>query len=438
MAGASTSSSQVSVAHNHAATAMHRGRDNFTPYRELGSGVITMFGNFITYVAIPYQIKQLTGSYFMVGLVGVVELVPMILCGLYGGAIADAMDRRRVIILAELGMTVFSLGLVFNSLMPHPAVWPLFLIAGGVAALDGLQRPSLNALIPRVVPRDKIPAANALQGMRWQIGAIAGPAIGGVLVTQVGLAPAYALDLLTFVVSLSLLIALRPVDIPANASRVDIASIVEGVRYAFSRQELVGTYVVDIAAMLLAMPVTLFPFFADELRAPWALGLLYAAGSVGALLMTLFSGWVKHVHRHGLAVLLAAIVWGLAIAAFGLTTNVAVALLFLMVAGAADMLSGLFRQTIWNQTIPDNYRGRLAGIELLSFSIGPTLGQVRAGGAATVFGLRAAIAGGGLACAGVVAVLGAVLPRFTRYDERIGPRREDSVVPPLHAPAEST
>lgn len=384
----------------------------------LSSGVITMFGNFVTYVAIPYQIKKLTGSYIDVGLVGLAEFVPMIICGLYGGAIADSMDRRRVLVLTEAAMTVLSVGLLANSLLAHPLVWPLFVIAAGAAAFDGIQRPSLNALVPRVVERDQIPAANALQGIRWQIGAIAGPALGGVLVTEVGFAPAYGIDLLTFVISVSLLFALRPTGAPEGVEKPNVAAIKEGLRYAFSRQELIGTYLVDIFAMMLAMPTTLFPFFADSLHAPWSLGMLYAAGSAGALLMTLCSGWAKHVHRHGLAVLIAAITWGLAILAFGLTTNVAAALVCLMVAGAADMLSGLFRQTIWNQSIPDNFRGRLAGIELLSFSIGPLLGQVRAGGMATVMGLRGAIAGGGLACAGVVGVLGGVLPRFVRYDAR--------------------
>jgi MFS family permease len=323
----------------------------------MSSGIITMFGSFITIVAIPYQIKQVTGSYLAVGVVGVVEVVAVVASGLWGGALADAVDRRRVIVYCEMGMAVFSAALLANGLLPDPALWPLYVGAGGIAALDGLQRPSLNALIPRLMERDEIPAANAIQGMRWQIGSIAGPALGGLLVTQVGLPVAYAVDAATFAISIVLLIRLKPAPAPKGAERPSIAGIVRGGRYAFSRPELLGTYFVDIAAMFLAMPVALFPFVADGLHASWSLGLLYAATSVGALLVSLTSAWVAHVHRHGLAVLIAAGVWGLAIAGFGLSGNVALALVLLVVAGGADMVSGLFRQTIWNQTIPDSRAG---------------------------------------------------------------------------------
>jgi MFS family permease len=408
---------------------LRRARIDVTPLRErdfrlvISSGVITMLGSFITLVAIPYQIKVLTGSYLAVGVVGFVEFVAIVVCGLWGGLLADSMDRRRIIVFAEAGMALLAAGLFVNALSPRPAVWPLYLIAGGMAALDSLQRPSLNALIPRLVSREKIPAAIALQSMRWQVGSIAGPAVGGLLVTQVGIAPAYAVDLASFIISLALLMALRPVPVHDGGSRMRLRGLREGFRYAFARRELVGTYAVDIAAMLLAIPVTLFPFVIDRFQAPWALGLLYAAPAIGALLVSLTSGWVAHVHRHGMAVLLAAGAWGLAIAAFGVAPDPITAVALLIVAGAADMISGLFRQTIWNQTIPDHLRGRLAGIELLSFSIGPTLGQVRAGGMATLIGLRGAIVSGGLACVGAVVLLGAVIPAMRGYDERTTPHR---------------
>jgi MFS family permease len=183
----------------------------------------------------------------------------------------------------------------------------------------------------------------------------------------------------------------------------------------------VGTYLVDIAAMFLAMPMALFPFVADALHARWALGLLYAAIPLGAMLVSVTSGWASRVHRHGLAVLIAAGVWGLAVAGFGVAPNIYAALALLVVAGSADMVSGLFRSTIWNQTIPDHLRGRLAGIELLSFSIGPTAGQLRAGVMAGAVGLRGAIVAGGLLCTGAVAVCTALMPGFRTYDERTGP-----------------
>ncbi|WP_433073519.1 MFS transporter [Dactylosporangium sp. CA-052675] len=390
----------------------------------MASGAITMFGSFIAVVAVPFQLKQLTGSYVAVGAVGVVELVPMVLSGLWGGAIADAADRRKVVLICEFAMALCTAALLVNAMMPHPAVWPLYVVAGSVAALDGLQRPSLDAMTPRLVPRDEQTAANAISSVRWQIGAVGGPAVGGVLVALAGVRLAYAVDVLTFLVSIGLLWALRPVPPSAEAERPSLRGIARGARYAWSRPELLGTYFVDIAAMFLAMPVALYPFVADELHARWALGLLYACIPIGAMLVSLTSGWASRVHRHGLMVLIAAGVWGLAIAGFGLAPNIGIAIALLIVAGGADMVSGLFRSTIWNQTIPDHLRGRLAGIELLSYSIGPTAGQLRAGLMAGAVGLRGAIAAGGLLCTGAVALCTVLMPGFTRYDERTSPHAQ--------------
>ncbi|GAA3287151.1 MFS transporter [Dactylosporangium vinaceum] len=390
----------------------------------MASGLITMFGSFITIVAVPYQIKQLTGSYVAVGAVGVVELVAIVGSGLWGGAIADAVDRRRVVLWCEAAMAVCTGGLLVNAVLPHPVVWPLYVVAGLVATLDGLQRPSLDAMLPRLVPRDEQTAANAMQGIRYQIGAIAGPAVGGVLVTVAGVPAAYGVDVLTFIASVAFLFLLRPIPPAVEAERPSLAGIGRGARYAWSRPELLGTYFVDIAAMFLAMPMALYPFVADALHAQWALGLLYGAMPFGAMLISLTSGWASRVHRHGLAVLVAAGLWGLAIAGFGAAPNIATALVFLVLAGAADMVSGLFRSTIWNQTIPDHLRGRLAGISLLSYSIGPTAGQMRSGVMAAMVGLRPAIVAGGLLCTGAVAACTALMPGFTRYDERTSPHAD--------------
>lgn len=384
----------------------------------LASGAVTMFGTFITYVALPVQIKQLTGSTLAVGLIGACELVPLVVCGLYGGALADWLDRRRMILACEAGMGVLAACLLANSLLPHPMVWPLYVLAGLLAGLDGLQRPSLDALLPRIVVHEEMAAAVALGAMRWNFSAIAGPALGGVLIATAGLPWGYTVDVATYLVSLALLARMRAAPPPENAERPSLTGIVAGLRYARGRQALVGTYVVDLAAMLLAMPTALLPFVADELRAPSSLGLLYAAGSVGSLLATLTSGWTARVHRHGLAVASAAAAWGLAIAGFGLARQVWLAFAFLAVAGAADMVSGIFRTTIWNQTIPDELRGRLAGVELLSYSVGPSLGQVRAGGVAALAGVRGSIVSGGLLCVAAVGALAARLPGFVRYDDR--------------------
>ncbi|AHI01828.1 MFS transporter [Kutzneria viridogrisea] len=406
---------------------LRRFRVDLTPLRTSrdfrllwSSGAISMFGTFLTYVAVPLQVKEISGSYLAVGALGAVELVPLVVCGLYGGALADAVDRRKMVLGAEIALGVLSLLLLLNSLLPAPQLWPLYVIVGLTAAVDGLQRPSLDALLPRTVPRDQLTAAISLGSLRYNFGAIAGPALGGLIAATVGVRVSYAIDVLTFLAAIFLLYKLKAVPPPSNADKPSLRGIVEGVRYAGSRPDLLGTYLVDMAAMFFAMPNAVFPFLADELGAPWALGLMYAVSSVGALAVTLTSGWTAQVHRHGLMVALSAGVWGLAMAAAGVTGNVWLVLVALAVAGGADCVSGLFRATMWNQTIPDRLRGRMAGIELLSYSVGPQLGQVRAGGMATLIGVRPSIWSGGLACVGAVGLLCAALPAFVRYDSRRG------------------
>jgi MFS family permease len=363
----------------------------------------------------------LTGSYIAVGLIAAVELVPMVIFGLYGGALADFVDRKRLVWLTEAGRTILTLALLVNALMPQPRVWVIYVIAALFAAVDALQRPSMQALIPRIVRHDQLPAASALSSVRWQVGAIIGPAIGGLIIAGGGVASAYAVDAVTFLVSLVLLSRLRPIPARPDAERPSLAGIVEGIRYAASRQDLMGTYIVDIVAMLFAFPSALYPFWADQVGGPSTLGLFYSAGTVGALLATLTSGWVSRYRYHGRAIIIAAFVWGVGIALAGAVDNLAWVLFFLAVAGGADMISGLMRTTMWNQTIPDELRGRLAGIEMLSYLLGPLGGQMRAGFMASWFGLRAAIVGGGLLCmAGVVGVA-ALFPKFRDYDVETNP-----------------
>ena len=382
-------------------------------------GGVSFLGAMVTYVAIPFQVYALTGSSLAVGLIGAAELLPLLFFGLYGGALADALDRRMLVLVSEIGFAVTSTGLLVNALLPHPHVWPVFVCAAAAASLDGVQRPSLDALIPRIVRHDQLAAASALTTLRLTVGTIAGPAIGGLLVATSGAASAYAVDLVTYVGSLVALTMMRAVPPAIGAEKPSVGGVLEGLRYAMSRQELLGTYVVDIAAMFFAMPMALFPAMAkDVFGQPWALGLLYTAGSVGSFLATLTSGWVAHVHRHGRAVAVAAACWGLAIAGFGLARNVWVAVALAAVAGAADMVSGLFRSTIWNQTIPDELRGRLAGIELLSYSIGPLSGNARAGAVAGVWSVRGSVVSGGICCFVSVLALAASLPRFMSYDAR--------------------
>ena len=391
-------------------------------YRELrllfSSGMITRLGSAMTMVAMPFQMKVLTNSYVAVGLMGVVQLVPLIIFGLYGGVLADSVDRKKMILIAEASSLLMTLILFTNALLPHPHVILLYFVGAAFAALNGLSGPSLGAILPRIVSRDDMAAANALMGLRWQFGAILGPSIGGVIVSTAGVATGYALDVVSYVLSLIFMLMLRPVPPGEKSVAPSLKSLVDGLQYAVSRKDLLGTYLVDLSAMFFAMPVSLFPFWADSLHARWALGLFYSAGTVGAMLTTLTSGWMKHYPHHGRAVMLAAIAWGACISLAGCFNSLALVLFFLMLAGASDEVSALFRSLIWNQSIPDEYRGRLGGIELLSYSVGPLGGQMRAGSMAAWTNLRTSVVSGGLLCIGFVVLAASTLPKFRKYDAR--------------------
>ena len=391
----------------------------YPDFRRLWSaGLVSYFGSMITYVALPFQIKELTNSYIAVGLMGAVELIPLIVFGLYGGVLADKVDRRKMILYTEIALALMTFSLFINSQMANPSLIWIYLVAGTFAALDGLQRPSADAILPRLVGHEDLPAASALMSLRWQTGVITGPALAGILLATSGTGTAYLVDVATFLISILFILRVKSVKPIEKNLAPTISAMREGIKYATSRKDLLGTYLVDIAAMFFAMPNALFPFWADQLNATWALGLFYAAGTVGSLIVTLTSGWVKNYHFHGRAVFLAALGWGAAITLAGISNSLILILFFLALAGAADMASGIFRSAIWNQSIPDELRGRLAGIELLSYSVGPLGGQMRAGTFAAVTNLKTSVISGGLLCIGFVSIATAALPKFRKYDVR--------------------
>ena len=396
-------------------TPLRRHRD----FRLLFAGrLVSFFGNMISSVAFPFQVYQLTHSVFLVGLLELVGFGSILAFAFIGGALADAMDRKLMVLGTEAALMLFSLILIANAALPHPQVWVLFIVIFGWGGLDALQRPSLDAMLPRLVDRSELTAAANLGSLRGTLGQIAGPALGGVLIATFGLPLTYGVDVATCAVGLACLYAMRAVPPPADAERPSVRRVLEGVRYARSRPELIGTYAVDIIAMFFGMPIALFPAIASGLGGPGVLGFMYAAPAVGALLFSATSGWTSRIHRHGMGVIVAAVLWGLAIVAFGLVPGLAAALVFLGLAGAADMMSGVFRQTIWNQTIPDSLRGRLASIEMLSYTSGPALGNFEAGVVASLFSVRVSIVSGGVLCV-VGCVLAAVaLPAFRAYDAR--------------------
>jgi MFS family permease len=404
---------------------------DFTPlrasrdFRLLYAGqAVTLFGSMMTFVVLPWQMYKLTGSPLAVGMLGVAEFVPIFVMAFVGGALADAVDRRLMVRLTEALLALGTVVLIANSLLERPRAWVLFVCAALFAALNGLQRPSLEALIPRVVAAEMLPAALALRTLSATVGMIGGPALGGLLVETAGPVATYTIDLVSFLGSLVALWLMRAVPPPPDADRPSLRSVAEGLRYAWGRKELLGTYLIDINAMFFGMPMALFPAVAERMGGGSSIGLLYAAPAAGAFLATLTSGWTKRINRHGAAVALAAAVWGAAIVGFGFCASLWPALVCLALAGGADMVSGLFRSIIWNQTIPDHLRGRLAGIEMVSYTTGPLLGNAESGIVAYHFGVRASVVSGGVLCMAGTAVLSLLLPAFIRYDGRAGLARK--------------
>jgi MFS family permease len=367
----------------------------------------------VTTVALPYQIYTLTHSSLAVGFLGAAELVPAIILALLGGGLADAHDRRRLVQLTEAALGLCAVLLALNAYFGW-GIWPLYVLAAAMTGLDAMQRPALDSTIPRLVERDEIPTASGLSSLRSTLLMIVGPSLGGIIIAAYGLQITYAFDAVTFGVSLLLLTRLRAVP-PTAAEPVDLRRIGEGLRYALGRRDLLGTYLVDWVAMVFGMPNALFPALAATYGGATVLGMFYAAPAVGAAIASATSGWSKKITYHGRAIIFAALIWGVAIAAVGFTHTLFAALAFLAIAGGADLISGIFRQTIWSQSVPDRLRGRVAGIEYISYATGPAVGNVEAGAVATAFSPRISIVSGGVLCVLAVTAVAFALPALWRY-----------------------
>jgi MFS family permease len=388
-----------------------------------GSRTVALTGSSATEVALLVQAKQLTNSPLVVGTLGLAELVPVLLFGLYGGVLADRLDRKVLMRWCEPGLAACAGLLLLNATRPHPLLWPLYLVAALMTALFALQRPSFDAAIPRLVRADQQTAAAALMSMSMNMTVLAGSSLGGVLAITPGAWSVYTLDAAGFVASFAFLSRLPALPQLAGAGAghrpAAVRQLLAGLRYAASRKDLLGSYLVDLAAMIFAYPNALLPFMAVALRAPWSAGLMFAAPSAGAVIVSVTSGWMGRIRRHGVAIAISAACWGLALAAFGLSPDIGLGLVLLAIAGGADESSAIFRSTLWNQTIPDDVRGRMAGIELLSYAAGPPAGQLRSGAVAAVAGPRFSMVSGGLACVVGVTAACAAFPAFRHY--RAGP-----------------
>ncbi len=394
-------------------------------YRLLFFGqLISFFGTMMSFVAIQWQMFELTNSSEMVGYIALAEFFPMFILAFVGGAIADSFDKRKILRLTEIGQTFVTLLLLGNSFLWKPRISLIFAAAGLHAAFAALQRPAFESFIQKVVPANLMSAVMALNSMRWSIGAIISPAIAGVITTTLGVSIAYGIDLFSFAASLIAVFMLSYVPSPANAQKPSLKGVIEAWRYALRRKDLLGTYLIDIAAMFFAFPQALYPLLATVYGRPY-LGFFPMAIAAGALVASLTSGWTGKVHRHGMMIVLVAIGWGIAIVFFGYSTHIWIALGFLAIAGFFDMLSGIFRGAIWNQTIPNFLRGRLASIEMISYLTGPYLGSAKMGIVAERFGYQAAIVSGGFLCIAAIVITALFLPAFWRYDGRDGIKRRE-------------
>src|SRR5215210_6621726 len=392
-------------------------------FRRLFGGVAaTMLGQQMTLVAVPYQVYALTGSSFLVGVTSIVALVPLILFGLLGGAIADAMDRRRLMLITSAGAAGSSALLAAQALLPGggnlAVLWVLTACVSGFAAVN---QPTRSAVIPAIVGAELVPAANALSMTVRQIGVIVGPLLAGLLIGAGSLFLTYVVDALGFLVALLLLRGLPPLPPGREAGPLRLGSAVRGVGAGFTflrtQPVLLMTFVVDIIAMLFAWPQAVFPELAATRFAESSngLGWLFAGISIGALLMGLTSGWVSRVDRQGAVVLGAIVVWGLAIIGFGFAPTLWLAVLCLAVAGAGDMVSAVLRTSMLQLAAPEEMRGRMQGVFLVVVAGGPRLGDLRAGAMASAFGVSFAMVSGGVVVVVAMIVVALLVPSFRRF-----------------------
>jgi MFS family permease len=383
----------------------------------LGGQLVSLMGNQLTAVAIPYQVYRLTHSSLDVGLVSLAQLIPLLICSLYGGTVIDAVDRRKLLIRVEVVMALCSAGLAINTDL-GARLWPLFVLPAIASGLTGFDNPTRNAIVPRMVSAEHISTAAAMVQVLNQVGVIVGPALGGLLLAGAGADFVYWFDAASFLAAITAAYVISPQPAAANATRPGLRAMAEGFRYIRGRPGIQGAYLIDINAMVFGMPRALFPAMAIGVFHGGAatLGFLYAAPGAGALAGALATGWVTRIRRQGLAVIVAVMVWGAAIVAFGLTSILPLALLFLAIAGWADVISAVLRNTIIQLSVPDRLRGRLAAIQIGVVQGGPRLGDLEAGAVGNAFGNEFSVISGGLACIAGAMALAGVLPGFRKVE----------------------
>lgn len=377
---------------------------------------ISFIGTMITSVALPYQIYHITQSTLMVGLLSLVQLIPLLFTALLGGVFADRYNRKLLLIVSELLLAVSCAFLALNSYLDNPSILVIFVLACVMSAITGLHRPAFDSIIQQIVKPEDYKSVGALGSFKFSFCLIIGPAMAGVIIAHWGIVITYLIDFMTFFISIINILCMRTIPKPIVQEHASIlSSLKQGISYALSRQELMGSYYVDFIAMVFAMPNALLPAIAQSLGGVKTLGLLYAAPAVGALIISFVSGWTAKIKHDGRAIAIAAALWGISIIGFGLSNSLWLALFFLGLSGAFDAISGIFRSTLWNHTIPTELRGRLAGIEMISYLSGPKLGDTRAGLIASGFGIGTALISGGILCVVGVAICCFCMPKFWNY-----------------------
>jgi MFS family permease len=388
-------------------------------FRWLWTGqAISGIGNQLTRLALPYQVYHRTGSTLAIAGLTLFQLVPILVFSLGAGSIADAVDRRRLLRITQLGLMSTSLVLAILALQPAVPLPVLFAVAFVASAFGSMDQPARSSSVPRLVARERLPAAIALNQLNFQIASVLGPTIAGILIATIGLAGAYFVDVLSFSASFLALFRISPLPPLVRGARPGLTAIREGLRFAWERRVILATYVIDLDAMIFGMPQSLFPALALDVFhvGPTGFGFLAAAPSVGALLGALLSGWVSRVRRVGMAVIVAVGIWGVAITLFGLSTfSFALAFVFLAIAGAADVISAVFRATIVQLAAPDELRGRVSSINILVVTSGPRLGDIEAAAVASAIGTQLSVVSGGVLC--LIGLLGVVrlFPELARH-----------------------
>jgi MFS family permease len=401
-------------------------RPDLSPLRESRDLRLVVLGNFLstlgsqaTLVALPYQLYVQTHSALLVGLLGAVELAPLMASALLAGAIADRMDRRRLLLLDQIGLVLSAGGLALAAFAGHPPIVVLYVLGGILAGFSSLENVTASAILPNLVAPERLRGALALNYGLYQLTMVVGPGLGGLVVALFGVQWAYSLDAGS---CLAIVLAVRAIapqpSRQAQAHDTIRHSIAEGLRYARGNRALLGSFAIDLVAMTFGMPRALFAVLSVSVYHAGAAGtgVLYSAVSAGATVAALTTGWLTHARRLGLVVVWAVVIWGAAIALAGVAGTLWLAAVLLAAAGAADSISAVSRTAIIQSLTPDHMRGRMASVYALVVTSGPRLGDIEAGAVAGAAGVRFSVISGGVACLAGVAVVLVAFPTLVRYD----------------------